>query len=64
MEIKVWNSGAAIAYNVSVEFFEDLQIIIGDKHKQPHEELELDKIYELSLLVYGKPSQKFKIKRN
>ena len=48
--LKVWNSGNATAYNVSARFDGDVGIMIMDREKQPFEELEARKSYELILI--------------
>lgn len=59
--LKVWNSGNATAYNVSAQFDGDVGIIIADREKQPFEELETRKSYELVLVTHSGSSSKFKI---
>ena len=57
--LKVWNSGNATAYNVSARFDGNVGIMIIDQEKQPFEELEARKSYELiftlglHLLLHG-----------
>ena len=59
--MKVWNSGKNTVYNVTARFDGNVNIIIPDKGKQPFEELEPMKNYELVLLKMPKSSPKFKI---
>ena len=59
--LKVWNSGNATAYNVSARFDGDVGIIIMDQEKQPFEELEARKSYELVLITYSGSASKFRI---
>ena len=59
--LKVWNSGNATAYNVTARFDGDVGIIIMDRDKQPFDELEARKSYELVLVTYGGSASKFKI---
>ena len=60
--LKVWNSGNATAYNVAARFDGDVGIIIlDDKEKQPFEELEARKSYELVLVTYFGSVSKFRI---
>lgn len=59
--LKVWNSGNATAYNVSARFDGDVGIIIMDRDKQPFEELEARKSYELVLVTHMGSASKFKI---
>lgn len=59
--LKVWNSGNAIAYNVTARIDDDSGIIITDSKKQPFEELEPRKNYELILATYYSSASKFKI---
>lgn len=59
--LKVWNSGNATAYNVSARFDGDVGIIIMDRDKQPFEELEARKSYELVLVTHGGSASKFRI---
>ncbi len=59
--LKVWNSGNATAYNVSARFDGDVGIIIMDREKQPFEELESRKSYELILVTYAGSASKFRI---
>jgi len=49
--LKVWNSGGKTAYNVNIEFEDNLGIINMDPSKLPFEELEPMKSFELVLLV-------------
>lgn len=51
--LKVWNSGNATAYNVSARFDGDVGIMIMDREKQPFEELEARKSYELILITHN-----------
>ena len=59
--LKVWNSGNATAYNVTARFDGDVGIMIMDNEKQPFEELEARKSYELILVTYPGSASKFKI---
>ncbi len=59
--LKVWNSGNATAYNVSARFDGDVGIMIIDQEKQPFEELEARKSYELILITHNGSASKFKI---
>jgi len=59
--LKVWNSGNATAYNVSARFDGDVGIIIMDRDKQPFDELEARKSYELILVTYNGSASKFRI---
>lgn len=59
--MKVWNSGKNTVYNVTARFDGDVNIIIYDKDKQPFEELEPMKNYELVLIAYSGSASKFKI---
>lgn len=59
--LKVWNSGNATAYNVSARFDGDVGILIMDQEKQPFEELEARKSYELILATHMGSASKFKI---
>ena len=59
--MKVWNSGNTTVYNVSVRFDGDIDIFIMDEDKQPFEELEPGKNYELLLITCGGSTRKFKI---
>jgi len=59
--LKVWNSGNATAYNVSARFDGDVGIIIMDREKQPFEELEARKSYEMVLVTHMGSASKFKI---
>lgn len=59
--MKVWNSGNATAYNVSARFDGDVGIKIMSQEKQPFEELEAQKGYELVLIPYMGAASKFKI---
>lgn len=59
--LKVWNSGNATAYNVTARFDGDVGIIIMDREKQPFEELEARKSYELILVTHSGSASKFKI---
>ena len=59
--LKVWNSGNATAYNVSARFDGDVGIMIMDQEKQPFEELEARKSYELVLITHNGSASKFKI---
>ena len=59
--LKVWNSGNGTAYNVSAHFDGDVGIFIMDQDKQPFEELEARKSYELILVTHMGSASKFKI---
>ena len=59
--LKVWNSGNATAYNVSARFDGDVGIIIMDRDKQPFDELEARKSYELILVTYNGSASKSRI---
>ena len=59
--LKVWNSGNATAYNVSARFDGDVGIMIMDREKQPFEELEARKSYELILIMHNGSASKFRI---
>lgn len=59
--MKVWNSGNATVYNVTATFEGTPGIIIMDREKQPFDELESGKGYELVLVAYGNHNPKFKI---
>lgn len=59
--LKVWNSGNATAYNVSARFDGDVGIMIMDQDKQPFEELEARKSYELVLITHMGSASKFRI---
>lgn len=59
--LKVWNSGNATAYNVSARFDGDVGIMIMDQDKQPFEELEARKSYELVLITHNGSASKFRI---
>ena len=59
--LKVWNSGNATAYNVTARFDGDAGIIILDDEKQPFEELEAQKNYELVLVTHFGTALKFRI---
>ncbi len=59
--LKVWNSGNATAYNVTARFDGDVGILIMDQEKQPFEELEARKSYELVLITHNGSASKFRI---
>ena len=59
--LKVWNSGNATAYHVSARFDGDVGIMIMDREKQPFEELEAGKSYELILITHNGFASKFRI---
>lgn len=59
--LRVWNSGNATAYNVTARFEGDVGISILDQGKQPFEELDAGKNYELVLLAYMGSASKFRI---
>ena len=60
-KLKVWNSGNTIVYKVSAKFEGDPGILILDGEKQPFDELEPRKNYELNLVTFGGTESKFKI---
>lgn len=59
--MKVWNSGNTTVYNVSASFEGKPGIMIIDRDKQPFDELEPGKNYELVLITHGGSASKFKI---
>lgn len=59
--LKVWNSGNATAYHVSARFDGDVGIMIMGQEKQPFEELEARKSYELVLITHNGSASKFRI---
>ena len=59
--LKVWNSGNATAYHVSARFDGDVGIMIMGQEKQPFEELEARKSYELILITHNGSASKFRI---
>ena len=59
--LKVWNSGNATAYNVTARFDGDVGIMIWNQEKQPFEELEAKKNYELILVTHTGSASKFRI---
>lgn len=59
--LKVWNSGNVTAYNVTARFDGDVGILIMDQDKQPFEELEARKSYDLILVTHMGSASKFKI---
>ena len=59
--MKVWNSGKTPVYNVSAAFEGNPGIMIMDRDKQPFEELEPGKNYELNLITYDGSTSKFRI---
>lgn len=59
--MKVWNSGNTTVYNVSASFDGNPGIMIMDRDKQPFEELEPGKNYELVLITYDGSTSKFRI---
>ena len=59
--LKVWNSGNTTAFNVTARFDGDPQIFIMDDEKQPFEELDARKSYELDLLTHLGSASKFRI---
>lgn len=59
--LKVWNSGNATAYNVTARFDGDVGILIMNQEKQPFEELEAKKGYELILITHTGSAPKFRI---
>lgn len=59
--LKVWNSGNTTVYGVTARFDGESGIIIMDQGKQPFDELDPEKNYELVVIPYGKHVSKFKI---
>lgn len=59
--LKVWNSGNTTVYGVTARFDGEPGIFIGDQDKQPFDELEPQKSYELVVILYGQHASKFKI---
>lgn len=59
--LKVWNSGNSTAFNVTARFEGDVGIMIMDQDKQPFEELEARKSYELVLIAHNGSASKFRI---
>lgn len=59
--LKVCNSGNTTAYNVTARFDGDVGILIMDQEKQPFEELEPRKSYELVLITHNGSASKFRI---
>lgn len=59
--LKVWNSGNTTVYGVTARFDGNPGIIIVSKDKQPFDELEPGKNYELVVIPYGQHASKFKI---
>lgn len=59
--LKVWNSGNATAYNVTARFDGDVGILIMDRGKQPFDQLDPKKSYELVLMAHMGSASKFKI---
>ena len=59
--MKVWNSGKTTVYNVSAVFEGNPGIMIMDREKQPFEELEARKSYELILITHNGSASKFRI---
>lgn len=59
--LKVWNSGKTTAYNVVAKFDGDPNIPIMDRDKQPYDELEPNKSYEMVLVVHSGSASKFRI---
>lgn len=59
--LKVWNSGNATAFNVTARFDGNPQIFIMDDEKQPFEELDARKSYELNLITHLGSASKFRI---
>lgn len=60
-KLKVWNSGNTTVYKVSAKFEGDPGIFVFDSDKQPFDELEPRKNYELNLVTYSGAESKFKI---
>jgi len=55
-KIKIWNSGNAVAKNVTASWDKGSQIIFFDKEKMPFEILEPQKGFDLAISVYdGSP---------
>ena len=59
--LKVWNSGNTTVYGVTARFDGEPGIIIMDQDKQPFDELDPGKNYELVVIPYGQHASKFKI---
>lgn len=59
--LKVWNSGNTKVYGVTAKFEGDPGIFIMEQEKQPFDELDPGKNYELVILPYGQHASKFKI---
>lgn len=59
--LKVWNSGNTTVYGVTARFDGDPGIILMDHDKQPFDELEPGKSYELIAIPHGQCAPKFKI---
>jgi hypothetical protein len=59
--LKVWNSGNATAYGVSARFDGDPKIILMDQDKQPFDELDAQKNYELIMIVHSGSEAKFRV---
>ena len=59
--LKVWNSGNADAFDISVHFEEGTNIMIGDQEKIPFDVLEENKSFELWLIVHSGSARKFRI---
>lgn len=52
-KIKIWNSGNAVAHNVSASWNIQKGIILFDKDKMPFETLEPQRGFELSISTYN-----------
>ena len=59
--LKVWNSGNTTVYGVTARFDGDPGIFIVDQDKQPFDELEPGKSYELVIVPYGDYGSKFRL---
>ncbi len=53
-KIKIWNSGNAIAKNVSASWNENDGVLFFDHEKMPFEFLDPQKSFELSISTYGR----------
>lgn len=59
--LKVWNSGNTTVHGVTARFDGDPGIFIADQDKQPFDELEPGKSYELVIIPYGDYGSKFRV---
>ncbi len=59
--LKIWNSGNAVAYNVTATIEENSQIIMLPDDKMPFDELEPNKSFEVVIIMYMGSASKFKI---